>query len=285
MHFRVAHTTRYIYNQPVFLEPHTLRLRPRSGPAQRLARFDLRIEPKPALVAEGIDQEGDPVSYAWFEGTTDSLLVHTEFEAETLRTNAFDYLLLEKRQGRLPLRYGREEKSRLISFLRRHSEQDSATAHFASAIAEEAQNDTLRFLALLTERIYRDWQVEVRHAGDPHPPHHTFRNRQGACRDVAVLFMECCRLQGIAARFVSGYQEGDAEADERYMHAWAEVFLPGGGWRGYDPTHGLAVADQHIAVAAAADPKSAAPMEGAIRGTGAVARMEAEIKVETSGDR
>jgi transglutaminase-like putative cysteine protease len=92
--------------------------------------------------------------------------------------------------------------------------------------------------------------------------------------------VECCRLQGIAARFVSGYQEGDQNAGERFMHAWAEVYIPGGGWRGYDPTHGLAVADRHIAVAAAADARFAAPIEGIIRGTGATSSIEAEIKIE-----
>jgi transglutaminase-like putative cysteine protease len=147
-------------------------------------------------------------------------------------------------------------------------------------IASQAQGETLRFLSLLTEQIYRDWDIDIREEGDPYPPEETFQTRRGACRDVAVMFVECCRLQGIAARFVSGYQEGDQDAAERFMHAWAEVYVPGGGWRGYDPTHGLAVADRHIAVAAAADARFAAPIEGAVRGTGATSRIEAEIKIE-----
>jgi transglutaminase-like putative cysteine protease len=76
--------------------------------------------------------------------------------------------------------------------------------------------------------------------------------------------MEICRAMGLAARFVSGYQEGDVEQDNRDLHAWAEVYLPGGGWRGYDPTHGLAVSDRHVALAASSFPSYAAAVTGHI---------------------
>ena len=78
--------------------------------------------------------------------------------------------------------------------------------------------------------------------------------------------MACCHSAGLAARFVSGYAHVDDHGDHE-LHAWAEVYLPGGGWRGYDPTHGLAVADRHVALAAAALPADAAPVSGAFRGS------------------
>lgn len=280
MRFRVLHTTRYAYSRSVFLEPHTLRLRPRSDPSQRLLHFDLSIEPRPAVLAEGIGPEGDPVAYASFKDTTESLVVRSQSETETLRANPFDYLLLTSEQAMLPLSLGGLEKKQLSPFLSLQSGSDSSLGQLAGLIASQAQGETLRFLSLLTERIYRDWDIDIREQGDAHPPEQTFQTQRGACRDVAVMFVECCRLQGIAARFVSGYQEGDRNAGERFMHAWAEVYIPGGGWRGYDPTHGLAVADRHIAVAAAADPRFAAPIEGIIRGTGATSSIEAEIKIE-----
>ena len=90
--------------------------------------------------------------------------------------------------------------------------------------------------------------------------------RQGACRDFAVLFIDACRCVGLAARFVSGYQDAYRSMGKRDLHAWAEVYLPGAGWRGYDPTRGLAVADHHVAVAAAADPQNAAPVTATYRG-------------------
>jgi len=280
MRFRVLHTTRYSYSRSVFLEPHTLRLRPRSDPSQRLVNFDLSIDPKPAVLAEGIGPEGDPVAYASFKDTTESLVVRAQSETETLRANPFDYLLLTKEQAKLPLSLGGLEKKQLSPFLSLQSGNDSSLGQLARLIASQAQGETLRFLSLLTERIHRDWDIDIREEGDAHPPEQTFQTQRGACRDVAVMFVECCRLQGIAARFVSGYQEGDQNAGERFMHAWAEVYILGGGWRGYDPTHGLAVADRHIAVAAAADARFAAPIEGVIRGTGATSSIEAEIKIE-----
>ncbi|MFM7576061.1 MAG: transglutaminase-like domain-containing protein, partial [Microcystaceae cyanobacterium] len=90
----------------------------------------------------------------------------------------------------------------------------------------------------------------------------TWRNKRGSCRDLTILFMEVCRTMGLAARFVSGYQEGDQATEDWELHAWAEVYLPGGGWRGYDPTHGLAVSDRHIALVASPNPQDCAPVTG-----------------------
>jgi transglutaminase-like putative cysteine protease len=95
--------------------------------------------------------------------------------------------------------------------------------------------------------------------------------------------MDACRALGLGARFVSGYQEGDPDQPRRYLHAWAEVYLPGAGWRGYDPSHGLAVADRHVAVAAGMRSDLAAPISGIFRGTGVSSRMQAEIRLRTTG--
>jgi transglutaminase-like putative cysteine protease len=97
-----------------------------------------------------------------------------------------------------------------------------------------------------------------------------------------VLYNECCRTQGIAARFVSGYHMGDAMVDENYLHAWSEAYIPGGGWRGFDPTLGLAVADGHLALAASARPALAARVEGTFRGTGARSEMSVQLAIQTS---
>jgi transglutaminase-like putative cysteine protease len=98
---------------------------------------------------------------------------------------------------------------------------------------------------------------------------------------MAVLFMEVCRLSGIPARFVSGYLESDPEPDGQELHAWAEVFIPGAGWRSYDPTLGLAVQDRHVALAASAQPFLTAPVIGAYRGTGVTGTLETEVRIET----
>ncbi len=122
-----------------------------------------------------------------------------------------------------------------------------------------------------------------REYGEASTAEETLDSEVVACRDVAVLFMEPCRQLGIGARFVSGHQEGDPQAGERELHAWADVYLPGGGWRGYDPTLGLAVADRHVALAVSAFPKNAAPVTGSYRGTGATSTLETEISIAVDG--
>ncbi|HEV2448249.1 MAG TPA: transglutaminase-like domain-containing protein, partial [Candidatus Sulfopaludibacter sp.] len=125
----------------------------------------------------------------------------------------------------------------------------------------------------------RNFRHVVREDGPPLPPDVTLREGAASCRDLAVLFCAACRAHRLAARFVSGYERAAAFEEQSEMHAWAEVYLPGGGWRGYDPSRGLAVSTGHIAVAAAADPQLAAPIIGAYRGS-ARSTMEHSIHMQ-----
>ena len=126
--------------------------------------------------------------------------------------------------------------------------------------------------------------METRDHGAPLPPSITFQKKRGACRDLVLLFMAVCRRFGLASRFVSGYQEGDPDMEQRHLHAWAEVYIPGGGWRGYDPSHGLVVADRHIALAASYAPEGTAPVKGSFRGTGVSAETNYVISLVASPD-
>jgi transglutaminase-like putative cysteine protease len=106
----------------------------------------------------------------------------------------------------------------------------------------------------------------------------------GSCRDLTVVFMEACRAVGLAARFVSGYEEGDSNILERDLHAWAEVYVPGGGWRGFDPTHGLAVSDRHITLVASPYPAQTLPISGTTEeGSRVGATLETEVRIEVLG--
>ena len=145
--------------------------------------------------------------------------------------------------------------------------------------------ETVPFLGLITHRIHETCEAVVRHHDDPWPASVTLAERRGACRDLAVLLTTACRAVGLAARFVSGYQAGDPEQTERELHAWAEVYLPGAGWRGYDPMRGTAVSDQHVALAAGLTPRAAAPTSGTFRGTGATSTLHTDVSmIVTSGE-
>lgn len=282
MRFEASHTTQFRYSRPVLLEPHEIRLRPRSDSCQRLERFRLAVEPTPSLLTETVDAEGNDVAFAWFLKPTDSLSVKTEFSVETLRENAFDYLTLGEGATRLPLEYPIAVREHLSAALRVSKSDAEATREFVQSIVNRGLEQPIPFLGALIEEIYQRFEVVVREHGGPMAPAETLQTSNVACRDMAVLFMACCRTVGIAARFVSGYQEQRNASAKRYMHAWVEVYIPGGGWRGYDPTQGLCVSNRHIAVAASADPTNAAPIRGSFRGDAVARPIEAEITIEST---
>ena len=282
MRFHASHTTQFRYSGPVFLEPHEIRLRPRSDSCQRLQRFRVAVEPAPSLLTETVDAEGNDVAYAWFLKPTDCLSVKTEFSVETLRENPFDYLPLGEGATRLPLEYPRGVREQLSAALRVSKADATATGEFVRSIVNRGFKQPIPFLGSLNEEIHHRFGVVVREHGGPMAPAETLQSRNVACRDMAALFMACCRTVGIAARFVSGYQEQRNSSAKRYMHAWVEVYIPGGGWRGYDPTQGLCVSNRHIAVAASADPTHAAPIRGSFRGDAVARPIEAEITIEST---
>lgn len=278
MQFSILHTIRYTYSRAVFLEPHVVRLQPRHCGTQWLREFDVQVTPQPAGIAHGLDAEGNTTTTVWFDGEHPALAISVRARGTTQRENPFDYLLLPD-QCQLPLEYDASLRAPLAPACERPVPSDApdAVAQFAARLEQDAGGELLAFLERLNQTIYSDFESIRRDEGDPWPAAETLASSRGSCRDVAVLFVDACRSRGIAARFVSGYQEGDAEQDDRDLHAWAEVYVPGAGWRGYDPTHGLAVADRHVAVAASILPANAAPVIGSFRGTGATANMETHI--------
>nr|WP_277874380.1 MULTISPECIES: transglutaminase family protein [unclassified Leptolyngbya] len=137
------------------------------------------------------------------------------------------------------------------------------------------------FLWELNQQIFNTCQHIVREQGDPFPPGLTWKTKTASCRDMTVLFIEACRAMGLAARFVSGYHEGDPDWKQRHLHAWAEVYLPGAGWRGYDPTQGLAVGDRHIALVAAPNSRTTVPISGSLKsGIGVTTEMQYALTIK-----
>lgn len=275
MRISVAHRTAYQYGHPVHLEQHVFRLRPREGATQRLENFELNITPKPAGSAWRLDAEGNSVMQAWFSGPMREMSVETAFTVETLCTNPYDYLLPPAEALKLPLRWSEPS---LAPYL----EDAGDVRGFAASVAEKAQGQLMPFLDELTRMLFTEWRYALRPEGAALPAEETLRAREGSCRDLAVLFCATARSAGVPARFVSGYESASAHGDEAYMHAWAEVYVPGGGWRGYDPSRGLAVSTAHVPVAAAADARQAAPVSGTFRGAGK-AEMSVELKVRAEG--
>lgn len=267
MHYQIIHTTTYTYEQPVVLAPHQLRLRPRCDGMQSLLNHLVQIDPHPLGISPVLDPEGNAIASCWWSpAPMNQLQVKATSEVITHCTNPFHYLL-EPWATQLPIDYPTSIAAGLHPYFSHTllSNPDPVAVQLAQEIGLAVDWQTGQFLIDLNQRIYTTCQYQVRATGRPWPPGITWTQRAGTCRDFVVLFIAVCQVAGLAARFVSGYEQGDPD-QEQVLHAWAEVYLPGAGWRGYDPTHGLVVSDRHVALAASAWPHLTAPVTGSHRG-------------------
>jgi transglutaminase-like putative cysteine protease len=282
MLFHIQHRVTYTYGCPVFLEPTTLRLTPRQEASQRLLRHRLLILPTPAGISQVLEPDGTEATVSWFEHTHQDLTIEMEALVETLRDNPFDWIVTDPAVGTLPAVY-RPEVARSLAPCLANDGVDPTVAAWARLLAAEVMDDTAAFLSHLADQIHHGFDHVGRFDGDPFAPADTLQERRGACRDTAMLFVEACRALGLASRFVSGYSmHHPPEVSEHELHAWAEVYLPGAGWRGFDPSLGLAVADGHVALAATPDHRLAAPVTGSFRGTGATSEMRYDLTVRAA---
>ena len=277
MLFEIDHLTRYDYTAPVHLGEHLLRFLPLYLDVQRPGRCELTIDPAPIRSEEDLDSWGNRIQRVGFQGYTEHLEIRAHLEVETLDAIA------QPVPGDvcLPVVYGIEAGA-IAAYLQ--PLEDPAKLHaFVEPLLANAAGDGVAFLDGLNRAIHGFYHRGVRLEGAARTPADTLDRGEGVCRDLTVLFMAACRQVGLAARFVSGYQQGDGTRELRYLHAWPEVYLPGYGWRGYDPTHGTPVGDDHVAVAAAPTAGAVTPVEGGYNFKGEVitSTLATEIRITT----
>lgn len=284
--FAIRHHTVYRYTVPVQLGPQRLRFRPRDDGAQRVLDYRMRITPSPAGANEHLEPDGNRVTQAWFAQPTERLEVEVEMRVETLRRNPFDFVLAPEAL-RLPI--GTDAESASIRACLERPRSDEGVTALARELRSAVRDDTLAFLQRLNRFVFEEFEAGIRDEGAARSPGETLAARRGACRDLAVLFIDGCRAAGVPARFASGYQRGHGRLERRYLHAWPEVYLPGAGWRGFDPTHGVAVADGHVTVAAAPDPLHTMPVSGGFAPAGdpggdARSQLAFSLEIQASED-
>jgi transglutaminase-like putative cysteine protease len=281
MFFRIHHRLSYTYERPVFLEPMALRLTPRQDGSQRILEHRLRLEEPPAGLSRVLEPDGTDATVAWFQQERDQLTITVDMLVETLRSNPYDWIVTHPEAQQLPVSYPEAEARSLAGCLQDRA--DPSVRAWAQEIADGVDRSATAFLSALADGIHHGFHHVGRLEGEPTEAAETLRTRTGACRDTAMLFVAACRSQGLAARFVSGYSmHHPPEVSEHELHAWAEVYLPGGGWRGFDPSLGLAVADGHVILAAAPDHHLAAPVSGRYRGTGVGSSLAYLIRLQAA---
>ncbi len=281
MYFEIRHVLKYRYSKPVFIEPLTVRLSPREDAYQKLEMFDVKIDPAPAGQSVVVDIDGQSAIQIWFNGFHEWLTVTVTSRVKVDREHPLNFVLPEGAVS-LPPNYEASLRHVMSPYLWLMSPNDPDVDALAQRITDETEGNTVNFLVGLCEEIHKTHKLIVREEDGPWPPARTLWEKQGACRDLSLLYMDACRRAGVACRFVSGYVAKPAPDGNRYLHAWVEVYLPGAGWRGFDPSTGQAVRSDYVALAGAAYPELAAPTSGYFRGTGATTRLDYELEIQVS---
>ena len=272
MHFSVRHETLYRFSLPVSLAPHVLRLNPRADGDHMMIR-SLTVAPTPVARHDATDRFGNRVTHLSFEGLADFLRIESCFDLDISAPAPL------RDPGLPPLPWPSSPDAALADY-RAGGGRQVAVQAFAAALASESGWAALPFLDHLNQTLFTRFDRGIRIDGAAQAPAHTLAIGRGACRDLTVLFIAACRSLGIAARFVSGYQaQSETPREQRHLHSWPEVFLPDAGWRGFDPTHGKAVTDDHVALCAAPDQAGTMPIEGSFCGNGVTASLDYRVQI------
>ena len=271
IHVAIRHTTHYKFDRRVSLSPHVIRLRPAPHSRTPIVSYTMKVTPEKHFINWQQDPFGNYLARLVFPDATREFSVDVEVIADMTVINPFDYFI-EESAFQWPFDYAAALKCELAPYL----ETEPAGERLAAWLAEVPRKrvHTNDMLVSLNQRLQKDIAYTIRMEPGVQSCEETLEKGIGSCRDSAWLLVQILRHLGLAARFVSGYLvqltpdvkslDGPSgpEADFTDLHAWAEVYLPGAGWVGLDPTSGLFADEGHIPLAAAPHPTSAAPIEG-----------------------
>jgi uncharacterized protein (DUF2126 family)/transglutaminase-like putative cysteine protease len=273
IHVALNHVTHYRYDRRVSLSPQIVRLRPAPHSRTRILSYSLRVEPAKHFINWQQDSQSNYLARLVFPEKTQELRIEVDLVAEMAVLNPFDFFL-EPYAKEYPFDYEREERRDLAPYLA----VQPATPRVADYLASisRGKQSVVDFLVELNGRLSRDIRYLIRMEPGVQSPDVTLAKASGSCRDSGWLLVQLLRHLGLAARFVSGYliqlvpdvksldgPSGPAQ-DFTDLHAWCEVYLPGAGWIGLDPTSGLLAGEGHIPLACTPEPSAAAPVSGEV---------------------
>jgi uncharacterized protein (DUF2126 family)/transglutaminase-like putative cysteine protease len=291
IHVALNHVTRYRYDRAVGVSPQIVRLRPAPHCRTPILSYSLRVTPASHFVNWQQDPQSNYLARLVFPDPLRELRIEVDLVAEMSVYNPFDFFL-EPRAEHVPFEYEEWQVRELAPFLTREPESPRFAAYLqrvrmggmggSSVLGPpmskggKGRPRTVDFLVDLNRQVQRDVRYLIRMDPGVQPKEETLALGSGSCRDSAWLLVQLLRHLGLAARFVSGYLiqltadvkalEGPPgpEQDFTDLHAWCEVYLPGAGWIGLDPTSGLLAGEGHIPLACTPEPASAAPLTGAV---------------------
>ncbi|MCG8381157.1 MAG: transglutaminase family protein [Gammaproteobacteria bacterium] len=276
MAIRVAihHKTEYTFDRLVNLSPHVIRLRPAPHTRTPLHQYSLKIEPEEHWINWQQDPFGNYLSRLVFNEKTKKLSVTVDIVAELVAINPFDFFVEEYAQH-YPFTYPEQLRKELAPYFEIKENGARLTA-WVDQQHDLKGEEIVPYLVELNMRLQKEIGYVIRMEPGIQTCEHTLKSTKGSCRDSAWLLVQILRHLGLPARFVSGYLiqlvadtkslDGPSGPTEDFtdLHAWTEVYIPGAGWVGLDPTSGLFAGEGHIPLACTPDPVSAAPITGAV---------------------
>lgn len=273
IHVALKHVTHYRYDRLVNLAPQVVRLRPAPHCRTPILSYSLRIEPRQHFINWQQDPFANYLARLTFPEKTREFKITVDLVAEMAVYNPFDFFL-ESSAEHYPFQYEDDLARELAPYLAKQA-LTPLLGQFLERVDKRMQR-TVNFLVGINQQLHKEIRYLIRMEPGVQTPEETLGLRSGSCRDSGWLLVQALRHLGLAARFVSGYLiqltpdvkaldgPSGTEVDFTDLHAWCEVFLPGAGWIGLDPTSGLLAGEGHIPLAATPEPGSAAPVAGAV---------------------
>ncbi len=269
----IHHATRYRYDRPILMGPQVVRLRPAPHCRTPILSYALNVSPAAHFLNWQQDPQANWLARITIPEKTEYFTVTVDLVAEMNVINPFDFFL-EPDAEKFPFAY----EASLAEDLAPYLQKLRCGPLFEEYLGKipRAERPTTQFLFDLNTRLQHDIAYLIRMEAGIQTPDETLEKRSGSCRDSAWLLVQLLRHLGYAARFASGYLiqlkpdlkslDGPSGTDVDFtdLHAWCEVYLPGAGWVGLDPTSGLFAGEGHIPVACAANPTAAAPIAGSL---------------------
>src|ERR1035441_5255987 len=273
IHVVLNHVTHYRYDRLVSLSPQIVRLRPAPHCRTRILSYSLKVQPADHFINWEQDPQANYLARLVFHERTREFRIEVDLVAEMSVLNPFDFFLAPYAEE-FPFKYDSIEHRELVPYLVK-SPATSLVSSYLAGISRERRR-TIDFVVGINQRLAADIRYLIRLEPGVQLPEETLSKRSGSCRDSAALLVQLMRHLGLAARFVSGYLiqlvpdvkalDGPVGPREDFtdLHAWCEVYLPGAGWIGLDPTSGLLAGEGHLPLACTPEPSGAAPVSGGV---------------------
>jgi len=276
---RISHRTEYFYREPVEFGRHQVLVRPREGHDVHIESSILTISPN-ASVRWVRDTYGNSIAVLGFTERANTLSIRSEVCVAHYESNPLDFVIAPE-AAMYPFQYSMDEAPELIPYRLASYPRDGAIVHdWIESLYRPGQIiGTFDLLSALNTRIHQSFRYMPREEPGVQRPSETLALGSGSCRDYAVLMMDAVRHWGFGARFMTGYIQME-NFQHGATHAWTEIYIPGAGWKGFDPTNNKVAGAEHVSVAVARDAEKLSPISGSWKGArNAFDHMEVEVRV------